>query len=233
MNWCPSCKTVLANEQVQAGRCERCDTPMAQRRMTQWFFRITRYADRLLDFSQVDFSEAVIKRQRAWIDRSEGAEIDFKVLSSGVASTQELDHRVYHPPRHYLWRHVCRVGARAPAGRGAGPGPWAKPRRCATTARRHAAGWSWSASRARQAASSPGSTRPTRPMATPADLGGRLRAGRLWHRRDPERARPRRARPAIRRPISTASSTTASRSTGCPRPGPGAGRGEAHGARRR
>ena len=70
VNWCPSCKTVLANEQVVAGRCERCDTPMTQRRTTQWFFRITRYADRLLDFSQVDFDATVIKRQQA-LDRQE------------------------------------------------------------------------------------------------------------------------------------------------------------------
>jgi leucyl-tRNA synthetase len=83
VNWCPSCKTVLANEQVLAGRCERCDTPMTQRRTTQWFFRITRYADRLLDFSQVDFAEAVIKRQQAWIGRSEGVEIPFQVMGVG------------------------------------------------------------------------------------------------------------------------------------------------------
>jgi leucyl-tRNA synthetase len=79
VNWCPSCKTVLANEQVIDGRCERCDTSIAQRRMKQWFFRITQYADRLLDFSRVDFSETVIKRQRAWIGRSEGAEIEFAI----------------------------------------------------------------------------------------------------------------------------------------------------------
>jgi leucyl-tRNA synthetase len=83
VNWCPSCKTVLANEQVVAGRCERCDTPMTQRRTTQWFFRITRYADRLLDFSQVDFDATVIKRQQAWIGRSAGAEIDFRVTGVG------------------------------------------------------------------------------------------------------------------------------------------------------
>jgi leucyl-tRNA synthetase len=79
VNWCPSCKTVLANEQVIDGHCERCDTPITQRRMKQWFFRITQYADRLLDFSRVDFSETVIKRQRAWIGRSEGVEIPFEI----------------------------------------------------------------------------------------------------------------------------------------------------------
>ncbi len=90
VNWCPSCKTVLANEQVVAGRCERCDTPMTQRRTTQWFFRITRYADRLLDFSQVDFAETVIKRQQAWIGRSAGLEIPFQIVDgrSQIADVQ-------------------------------------------------------------------------------------------------------------------------------------------------
>ena len=86
VNWCPACQTVLANEQVVDGRCERCDTPMTQRRMAQWFLRITSYADRLLDFSRVDFSEAVIKRQQAWIGRSAGADVEFNVLSSEGAA---------------------------------------------------------------------------------------------------------------------------------------------------
>jgi leucyl-tRNA synthetase len=85
VNWCPSCKTVLANEQVVAGRCERCDTPMTQRTTAQWFFRITQYADRLLDFSKVDFAETVIRRQQAWIGRSEGAEIVFRISDFGSA----------------------------------------------------------------------------------------------------------------------------------------------------
>ncbi|MFO7169785.1 MAG: leucine--tRNA ligase [Chloroflexota bacterium] len=71
VNWCPSCRTVLANEQASDGRCERCDTPIVQRTLTQWFLRITRYADRLLDYRQVDFAAPVIKRQRAWIGRTE------------------------------------------------------------------------------------------------------------------------------------------------------------------
>lgn len=82
VNWCPACLTVLANEQVIAGRCERCDTPMTRRRMAQWFFRITAYAERLLDFSQVDFSPAVIRRQQAWIGRSEGADIEFRIVGA-------------------------------------------------------------------------------------------------------------------------------------------------------
>ncbi|GIV98463.1 MAG: leucine--tRNA ligase [Herpetosiphonaceae bacterium] len=79
VNWCPQDQTVLANEQVIDGRCERCDSPIEQKVMRQWFFRITAYADRLLDFNGVDFPEASIKRQTAWIGRSEGAEIEFPV----------------------------------------------------------------------------------------------------------------------------------------------------------
>ncbi|MEO7911915.1 MAG: leucine--tRNA ligase [Roseiflexaceae bacterium] len=89
VNWCPSCKTVLANEQVVSGRCERCDTPMTQRRTTQWFFRITSYADRLLDFSHVDFAETVIKRQQAWIGRSAGAEIPFQIVDWRLQTTDD------------------------------------------------------------------------------------------------------------------------------------------------
>ncbi len=79
VNWCPHDQTVLANEQVVDGRCERCNSLIEQRVMRQWFFRITQYADRLLDFAGVDFPEASVKRQTAWIGRSEGAEIDFAV----------------------------------------------------------------------------------------------------------------------------------------------------------
>ena len=78
VNWCPSCKTVLANEQVINGCCERCDAHVQQQQTTQWFFRITEYADRLLDFSKVDFAPAVIKRQQAWIGRSSGVDIMFR-----------------------------------------------------------------------------------------------------------------------------------------------------------
>ena len=79
-NWCPSCKTVLANEQVIQGLCERCDSPVEQRSLPQWFFRITRYAERLLDnIEGLDWSEVTKKAQTNWIGRSEGARIDFPV----------------------------------------------------------------------------------------------------------------------------------------------------------
>jgi leucyl-tRNA synthetase len=81
VNWCPSCKTVLANEQVEGGACERCGTQVEQRLLEQWFFRITEYAGRLLDNlddkSKMDWSDSTTIAQRNWIGRSEGAEIDF------------------------------------------------------------------------------------------------------------------------------------------------------------
>jgi leucyl-tRNA synthetase len=82
VNWCPSCHTVLANEQVVAGECERCGTTVEQRFLSQWFFTITRYAQRLLDNLQwIDWSETTRKAQENWIGRSEGAEIWFEVES--------------------------------------------------------------------------------------------------------------------------------------------------------
>jgi len=84
INWCPSCKTGLANEEVKEGRCWRCDTPVEKRPMPQWFFRITAYADRLLnDLDRIDWSEGLKEMQRDWIGRSEGAEVDFPVQGTG------------------------------------------------------------------------------------------------------------------------------------------------------
>ena len=80
VNWCPSCLTVLANEQVISGQCERCDSNVEQRQMPQWFFRITEYAERLLNnLETLDWSETTKKAQQNWIGQSEGAEIDFEV----------------------------------------------------------------------------------------------------------------------------------------------------------
>ena len=82
VNWCPKDKTVLANEQVIDGRCERCDTPVEQRFLDQWFFRITNYAARLLDdLPKLDWSSSTILLQRNWIGRSEGAELIFETPS--------------------------------------------------------------------------------------------------------------------------------------------------------
>lgn len=77
-NWCPSCKTVLANEQVVEGKCERCGTEVVQRDIEQWLFRITKYAERLLSgLHEVDWPERTKTMQRNWIGKSEGAEIRF------------------------------------------------------------------------------------------------------------------------------------------------------------
>jgi leucyl-tRNA synthetase len=80
VQWCPVDATVLANEQVVDGRCERCGTPVVQRRLEQWFFRITEYAERLLaDFELLEsWPEHVVTMQRNWIGRSEGAEVVFR-----------------------------------------------------------------------------------------------------------------------------------------------------------
>ena len=87
VNWCPSCKTVLANEQVISGHCERCDTEVTQRELEQWFFDITRYADRLLDnLDELDWSEVIKTAQRNWIGRSDGAQLRFP-LASDAAKT--------------------------------------------------------------------------------------------------------------------------------------------------
>ena len=83
-NWCPGCQTVLANEQVLDGLCERSDDPVERRFLTQWFFRITEYAEELLNFDGLDWPEPVTTMQRNWIGRSEGANLDFPVDVEGV-----------------------------------------------------------------------------------------------------------------------------------------------------
>ena len=83
-NWCPSCQTVLANEQVVNGACERCGTPVTHRDLEQWFFRITNYADELLDFSHMQWPEQITAMQRNWIGRSEGLEVAFGLDIPGV-----------------------------------------------------------------------------------------------------------------------------------------------------
>jgi leucyl-tRNA synthetase len=77
VNWCPKDLTVLADEQVINGQCERCGTVVVRRELEQWFFRITAYAERLLDHSKADFTEITKTLQRNWIGRSEGAEVAF------------------------------------------------------------------------------------------------------------------------------------------------------------
>ena len=83
INWCPSCKTGLANEEVVDGKCERCGTAVTKKNLRQWMLKITAYADRLLDdLDTLDWPEKVKKMQSEWIGRSYGAEVNFKLLDS-------------------------------------------------------------------------------------------------------------------------------------------------------
>jgi leucyl-tRNA synthetase len=91
-NWCPNDQTVLANEQVVNGACERCGATVVQRDLDQWFFRIRNYADELLDFSQVDWPDPIVTMQTNWIGRSEGLEAGFALDVEGV---EEKEIRVF------------------------------------------------------------------------------------------------------------------------------------------
>lgn len=79
VNWCPSCQTVLANEQVVDGRCERCKHEVTKRDLTQWFFKIRDYAERLLNFESLDWPQKTMLMQQHWIGRSEGSEVVFEL----------------------------------------------------------------------------------------------------------------------------------------------------------
>ena len=81
--WCPSCKTILANEQVEAGKCWRCNSDVTRKVLRQWYFKITDYADRLInDLDKVDWPESIKMMQRNWIGRSEGTEIIFMTVDT-------------------------------------------------------------------------------------------------------------------------------------------------------
>jgi len=84
VNWCPKCQTVLANEQVIDSKCERCDTVVVRKHLTQWFFKITDYAERLLEgLERIDWPEKTKLMQRNWIGKSVGGEITFKLQNGG------------------------------------------------------------------------------------------------------------------------------------------------------
>ena len=83
VNWCPSCKTVLSDEQVIQGKCERCSNDVEKRALEQWFFRITQYADRLLsNIEGLNWTEKVKIAQKNWIGKSSGAKLSFKIANS-------------------------------------------------------------------------------------------------------------------------------------------------------
>src|SRR4051795_5083972 len=141
VNWCPKDKTVLANEQVINGHCERCGAAVEQRVLEQWFFRITEYADRLLadldDKEKMDWSDSTTTAQRNWLGRSEGAELDFPTeggeANRGAATRARRGggyrlpdggrrgHSGVHPPgRHDRRPPLHGARPRAPAGGPAG-----------------------------------------------------------------------------------------------------------------
>lgn len=96
VNWCPKCQTSLANEQVVGGRCERCDTEVTQKYLEQWFFGITKYADKLLaDLEKVDWPVSIKETQKNWIGRSEGAEIVFELKKVDKSREKYLDSTCY------------------------------------------------------------------------------------------------------------------------------------------
>ena len=84
VNWCPNCQTVLANEQVVEGFCERCGAAVIHRDLEQWFLRITRYADELMEHNGINWPERIKTMQRNWVGRSYGTEISFALDHPGV-----------------------------------------------------------------------------------------------------------------------------------------------------
>ncbi len=88
VNWCPTCKVVLANEQVVGGLCWRCDTEVVRRDLEQWLFRITKYADELMQHEGIDWPERIKTMQRNWIGRSYGTEISFGLDYPGIAEQE-------------------------------------------------------------------------------------------------------------------------------------------------
>ena len=190
VNWCPNDQTVLANEQVVDGRCERCGAEVTKRELTQWYFKITDYAQRLLDDMEpleATWPERVLTMQRNWIGRSEGAHVDF--VDRGP---RRAGHGLHDPPGHAVRRDVLRGRGRRDAGRRAG-------HRRAAGGVRGLPGGGPQGDRHRAAVDRPAQDRrlPGRARDQPGQrradpgVGRRLRAGRLRHRRDHGGARAR------------------------------------------
>ena len=195
VKWCPNDQTVLANEQVIDGRCERCGTLVEVRQLEQWFFRITDYADRLLDdMREIDWPRNVVTMQENWIGRSEGAEVAFRCEELGIdfpvftTRPDTLFGATFFvmAPEH---PDVLRLRDTPGGARVREPGD----HRVGRGARRRAQGEDRRAARAHR--HQPGERR--------ADPGvrGRLRADGVRHRGDHGRARARRARLRVRREV--------------------------------
>jgi len=90
VNWCPKCQTVLANEQVQDGRCERCDSEVTKKDLSQWFFKIRNYAEELLNFDELDWPRKTVLMQKNWIGKSIGSEIIFDITDES-GKTLDID----------------------------------------------------------------------------------------------------------------------------------------------
>ena len=90
VNWCPKCQVVLANEEVVAGKCWRCDSEVVRRDLDQWFFRITRYADELAQYNGIDWPERIKLMQRNWVGKSVGAEISFALDPDNIGAEKEI-----------------------------------------------------------------------------------------------------------------------------------------------
>ena len=116
INWCPSCKTGLANEEVVNGKCERCGAEVTKKNLRQWMLKITAYADRLLnDLDKLDWPEKVKKMQADWIGKSYGAEVEFPVDGRDEKITVYTTRPDSFTARHLWclllnmrWRHLLR-----------------------------------------------------------------------------------------------------------------------------
>ena len=207
--WCPSCKTVLANEQVEQGSCWRCGSEVTKKDLEQWYFRITDYAQRLLDdLETIDWPEQIKLMQTNWIGRSEGAEVDF-----GAAGPRRRRSRSSPPgptrssaPRSWCWRRSIRWSTSSPTPEQRAaverlPGPGAARERDRAPEHREGEDGRLHRRLRRQ----PGQRR-----ADP-DLDQRLRAHGLRHRRHHGRAGARRARLRSSRPSSSSRSSRSSR----------------------
>ena len=215
VNWCPVDATVLANEQVIDGRCERCGNLVEARQLEQWFFRITDYADRLLDdLDAIDWPQHVKTMQRNWIGRSEGAEVTFSCPEIGV------DYPVFTTRPDTLFgatffvmapgaprRDAPRRGHRARGGGARVRQPDAdRGQRGALGHRAH---------QDRRAAG-PHRRQPRQRRAHP-DVGRRLRADGVRHRRDHGRAgRTTTATTTSRRPSTCRSARSSTAARSCP-----------------